>query len=249
MDNQFLASPRRVRNRLLIAGAALLVAFGIGAVVRLVPDGDRSRPAVAVPPSARSALPDSQEVLTGESAAAPSASPGPLRLVRGSRTTDGVSLGYPQSVAGAVSASVEWSTLVASNLDLQRAATFGTLVGDGSIPAGDWIAGVISVRELLGVATSGPVPLGASVVSSPVSYQVRDMAEDRVTVLILAFYTLRSDTYGYRSAVAVFPLLMVWNGADWKMHDRPDNAHDYAELRLQPGSSEAAAAGWLDFLQ
>ncbi len=42
---------------------------------------------------------------------------------------------------------------------------------------------------------------------------------------------------------------MVWHQGDWKVTARPDGAPDYTELRVQPGSAQAKAAGWLDFIQ
>jgi hypothetical protein len=254
MDNQFLAAPRQGRVRLLVGGAALALAFGAGLVVRIGPHGNDTRhPAAAAPhaapPPASAAFSGSAAPSASSGAAAPS-SPGPMRLIRGSRKEHGVWIGYPHNLAGAVSASVEFSTAITSNLDLQRAVDIGTLITDGSYgPAEIFTQGPISIRKVLGVTTAGPVPTGASAVCSPVAYQVRDVTDDSLTVLVLAFYTLRSDVVGYKSYIAVFPSHMVWTGGDWKDRMRPDGSPEFAELRLQPGSAEAAAAGWLDLLQ
>ncbi|WP_179277045.1 hypothetical protein [Actinoplanes regularis] len=168
----------------------------------------------------------------------------------GSRTVGGVRVGYPHTQAGAVSAAIEYVTQATSNLDLQRAVTIGETITDGSYGPSDVFAeGPMSIRKALGVATTGPVPAGASVVTSPAAYQVRDASRDSVTVLVLAYLTVRSQNSGIRSQVAVFPIQLVWSDGDWKDTKRADSAPDYAQLRTQPGTPEAAAAGWQEFLQ
>ena len=253
MDNQFLTTPRPGRNRLLVAVAALLLAFGLGFAVRLLPHRNSPQNTTAASPGTTTAMiagPGGSTAPSGSSDPIAPPSPGPMRLVRGSRAERGIGVGYPHTLTGAVSASVEFTTAFTSNLDLQRAVDVGTLVTDGSFGAPEvFTQGPVGLRKLIGVATSGPVPIGASAVSSPAAYQVRDITNDSVTVLVLAFYTLRSEVVGYKSYIAVFPSRVVWNGEDWKLNRRPDNSPEFAELRLQPGSAEAAAAGWLDFLQ
>lgn len=176
---------------------------------------------------------------------------GPLGLVKGERTVEGISVGYPHSTAGAVSGAAEYLTRVVSNLDENRARTIADVIADRSFDgAADYLAqGPANVRRALGIPPTGPVPSGVSVTFGPAAYQLRSTTPDSMTVLILAYYTTSTPDAGVKSTVGVYPMDLYWDGQDWKVR-KPDvtkNA-DYVSLAAQPGSTQAAANGWLELL-
>jgi hypothetical protein len=248
VDNAFLAVPKRRRVWLLTATVVVVLAAAGLVLARQATTSGSAESATAGP------MPGSSATAAPSAALMPSAMvsapPVLLRLVRGTRTVAGVSVGYPHTRAGAVSAGIEYVTQVTSNLDLQRAVAIGGAITDGSRGSADVFAnGPMSTRQALGVATTGPVPAGASVVTSPAAYQVRDAGQDSILVLVLAYLTLRSESVGLTSRTAVFPIQLVWKDGDWKDTQRAADAPDYTGLGAPPGTPAAVAAGWQEFLK
>lgn len=246
MHADFLASPRRSRTRLLAAVAAGLVV--LAAVVVLAgrarsaqPDGQAAGAQPPVVPTVAA---------TGTTAPSASATTSPgdrVRLVEGTRHVNDVAVGYPHTMAGAVSAAVEYTSDLGSTLDFARAQQIGAAATDpvSGRPAAFYAQGVATNRKAMGLPVTGDVPTGASLSVGPVSYQLRDASGDRATVLLLAYLTWITPAKGMHNVVIVVPVAMSWAKGDWKLAGRPAGAPDYAELRYQPGSTEAVTAGWL----
>ncbi len=146
---------------------------------------------------------------------------------------------------GAISAADEFARDIGSTLDPDTAAAILRLTADPSYSQGpqQYAQGVVTTREVLGLPASGPVPDGASAVLQPVEYQLENTAADQVTVLFLTDLDVTLPGQGTQAKVSLFPLRMHWDGGDWKILP-PQPAGDFASLLTQPGTSQAAAAGW-----
>lgn len=244
MSADFLAQPRPARRRAVAAVAALGLVLAAAAVLT----SHSRRSATASPAPAATAATGSP---TASAEATPSATSATaqqrIALVEGLRQVNGVAVGYPHSEAGAVSAAMEYTIDVGSNLDFDRAERMGEAINDPasgrSIAA--YAEGTAENRKDLGLPVTGAVPTGASMSADPVSYQLRDQSPDRVTVLLLCYLTTITPARGMHNVVIVIPTLMTWTHGDWKLGSRSAGAPDYAQLRYQPGSTDAVAAGWL----
>ncbi|MEV6986483.1 hypothetical protein AB0M95_35215 [Sphaerisporangium sp. NPDC051017] len=172
--------------------------------------------------------------------------PPPLQLLPGTRLVHDVSVGYPHSTLGAVSAAVQYWGQIASTLDPARAAQIGTVIADPAwtTAAVELSKGPINTRKRLGLPTSGPAPDGASVLLTPMAYQIQQITADSVTVLLLGYYQITLPGQEPENRIGVFPLQMHWAAGDWKM-PVPTLSADYSGLEAMPGSDVAAAMGWL----
>lgn len=195
-------------------------------------------------PATRAATPEKPAVTPTSPTSSAPALTGPLHVVQGSQLVNGVYLGYPDSTVGAVSAADEFLSAIDSTLDPDRAAAVMRLAADPSYANGPQqaAAGVVSDRKSLGLPASGAVPQGASVETEPVEYQVRDVAPDRVTVLLLCDFVTTLPDQGTQTKVGVFPLALHWAQNDWKVLPQP--SADYENLSADPGSPQAASLGW-----
>lgn len=169
---------------------------------------------------------------------------GPLQVIQGKQQVNGVELGFPHSTAGAVSAADADLTEVFSTLDPDRSAAVMRMVADPSYPnAPQQVAqGPVNLRKGLGLPTTGPVPAGASVQAEPVEYQVRDVAADTVTVLLLCEFTTTTPDQGTATRTGVFDEPVHWYAGDWKV--LPPPATNYGNLSAEPDSPQAASLGW-----
>ena len=246
MANPFLAPKRRrIFPLVLAAVVALLAAVAVGVAIesQLGPRAPRTyAPPAAIPlpgaptpaPSSSSPKPAPSSVLNGS-----------LELVEGRQLVNGVRIGYPHSTVGAVSASVEYMRQIGSTLDADRAAAVGRLVADQSwSDAPQQLAqGPAATRKQLGLPATGQAPANASVVLSPVEYQVQSATADDAKVLLLATYTTSSPGQGIQTRMGVYPLEMKWSAGDWHILTPSDNT-DYSGLSAQPESPDASAKGW-----
>ena len=242
MSGDFLA-PQRGYGRLRMLGAAFLVLAAGGALLWVNRPGAGTDGIVAK----RASSPSTAAAVLSPSAVAPVE---PLRLVRGSRTVDGVQVGFPRSTAGAVSAAIEYWTALGATLEPSRARDIGERIAVRSwTTAGDDLAaGPQRTRRQLGLPADGELPAGTSVSLGPVAYQLRDAADQRTTVLLLAYLISTTPTAGTQNRLGVFPAPLQWDDGDWRI-TRASSAADYQSLVAAPGSAQAAAAGWLDFVQ
>jgi hypothetical protein len=234
----------------LLAVTAAVVALAVGVAVGVAvagedqPDSGGSTVQVVTSPSSS----------PSESGAsfAPATEEPPLKLVPGTRLVNGVRVGYPHTVVGAVSAAVEYSTQAGATLDPQRSRQIADAVAHppayGGNPEGYFAQGVIDTRRYLGLPTVGPVPQGASQTFGALTYQLREERADEVTVLMMAYLTLIAADRGMEQRLILVPSRLVWDGADWKTALRPEGATEYLELRRKPGTPESRAAGWRSFI-
>ncbi len=224
-----LSRPRRWAALALAALAATVAAFV----------ASRGH-AAAIPPSA-----PSQHPSPPRPAPVPPGPP-PLVLVAGSRLVNGLYLDYPHSVAGAVSAAVEFVTELDSTLDPDRAATIARLTADPSYGAAPVAAarGVTGTRQRLGLPAAGPLPPGTAVSLVPAMFQVRNATASKLTVLLLFDYTatVPRGVWEHLGAMAV---TMHWTPAGWRLlkPDAPDGP-DAPALIATPGTAAAIADGW-----
>ncbi|GLW53034.1 hypothetical protein [Kitasatospora phosalacinea] len=244
--NQFLdrRPRRRVLPLLLLGIVAFLGAIAVG--VAIESDSGPRAPRVYTPPAA---IPAPGSVTgvepSGETAASDLA--GPLQLIRGARLVNGISVGYPHSSVGAVSAAVEYWRQLGSTLEPDRAAAVARIV---AVPnwsdAADTLAkGPVATRKALKVPTSGQLDPGTSVVLNPVEYQVRSVGPDSIQVLLLSTYTTSVPGAGMQTRMGVYPLDLVWSGDDWRVPaPSGTSTTDYTSLIAEPGSPQASAKGW-----
>jgi hypothetical protein len=245
MSNDFLKPRRRTGRYAAVTVAGLAALTGITYAVASATSGAH---ASAGSPSPR---PNPAATTTAPSVVAPASSGSgtPMNLTRGSKLANGVSVGYPHTLAGAVSAASEYMTDLGSTLDPDRTAAVMRLVADPSYTDGpaEWAKGTSDARASLGLPTSGLLPSAAAVMLGPAEYQVRDASDDQVTVLLLARYTISLPGTGTKSSDAVFPLRMHWAGGDWKVL-KPDGT-TYTSLAAAPGSDQASSLGWQELGQ
>jgi len=233
---------------LYVAGVLVLMVAGL--VIEAAVSPGRQTPqalpptAVPVPPWASAASPPAT-VRTGQSAKVGGAAlAGPVQLVQGRELINGVYLGFPHSIAGAVSAAAGFLTAIGSTLDPDRAAAVMRMAADPAYPDGPQQAaeGVVNDRKDLGLPASGPLPQGASLQIQPAEYQVRGVTADLVTVLLLCDFTTTVRGDGTQTSIGVFPVRLHWYAGDWKIL-APGTA-SYAGLVAEPASPQAAALGW-----
>jgi hypothetical protein len=188
--------------------------------------------------------------LFGSPSASPSQAPvltvpsGPVQLVQGTRLVDGVYLGYPHTIIGAISAASQFAEQLGSTLDPVRVATVMRLAADPSYPQGpqQFEQGMASTRTELGLPASGSVPGGDSLVLEPVEYQLRGASVSQVTVLLLSDLVFTSSVGGAQTQVAVYPLRMHWAEGDWKI--LAPASTNYSSLAASPGTAQATGLGW-----
>src|SRR5258708_4823762 len=217
MSNEFL-NPRRPLGRYMIAAAAvfaLLVMIGFVAKTAMATNQKTAQRGSATGQHPVS-VPSVSSTPGGNSV---SAATDPIKLVRGDQLVNGVYVGYPHSMAGAVSAAVEFMSQLGSTLDPDRSAAIMRLVADPSYPTApdEWAQGTSSARTSLGLSPVGLLPSEAAVMVGPVEYQLRAASADQATVLLLANYTTSLPGAGTKTSIAVFPLRMHWAGGDWKV--------------------------------
>jgi hypothetical protein len=169
---------------------------------------------------------------------------GPVQLVQGRELINGVYLGFPHSIAGAVSAAAGFLTAIGSTLDPDRAAAVMRMAADPAYQDGPQQAaeGAVNDRKDLGLPASGPLPQGASLQVQPAEYQLRGVTTDQVTVLLLCDFTATVPGQGTQTRIGVFPVPLHWYAGDWKIL-APGTA-SYAGLAAEPASPQAAALGW-----
>ncbi len=168
---------------------------------------------------------------------------GPVTVVPGRRVIDGVELGFPHTIVGAISAAADEMS-EGFTLDPGHAAVVGRLTADSShltLPQ-NLAEGAGSLRKFLGAPATGPVAAGYSVHFRAVEYQLRDVTADQVMVVVLCEFTYTQPGLGMHGRIGVFPFLMHWEHDDWK--DAGDTDTAYLNLIAQPDSPQAAALGW-----
>lgn len=241
-----ILTPTQARTRLLAAYAAVTLAAlaGIAAIWWHA----RSPRAVHVAGPVSSAT-AAASASTTASASANAAGIGPITVLTGRELVNGLYLGYPHTLQGAVSAADQFMTQYLSTLDPDRGAAIARLAADSNFanaPA-TLAASIQTERQGLGIAATGQVPANYALATTPVEYQLRDASPDTATVLLLADVTSSTPASGTATNIAVLTVAVHWDGADWKLLTPPDG-DPYLHLAAQPDSAQAAQNGWADLL-
>jgi hypothetical protein len=223
-----LPQPTWLRRAVAICAALAAAALAATAVALLAPHSSRRPVPSSAPRPRRAALP---------------AAARPLQLVAGTDLVNGIYTRYPHSTAGAVSAATEFLTELGSTLEPDRAATIARLTADPSyLQAGtDAARGTISTRRQLGLPASGSLSPGTAVLLVPVMYQLRDVAADRLTVLLLFDYT-ESVPAAISEHLGVTAARVNWTADGWRL--LPPAAANLSALLATPGTPGAARKGW-----
>jgi len=244
MSNAFLdAKPRRLA-RLAVVSVAAAVAIAIVVLVLVVVRGTGHTTAASTPvQSVTSPVSTSNATSSGPRL-------GPIDLVQGSSLLNGVYVGYPHTIVGAVSAAVEYETQIASTLDPDRAAAVARVVADPSWTnvAAQAAQGAVNARKAINLPTDGAVPPNTSVELTVAQYQLRNVKANTITVLLLADYSQMLPSADSKVSLGVFPMRMHWADGDWKVMPSTGDT-DYSSLAVQPGSVEAESAGWQNLLR
>ena len=238
---------RRWLRWFLVYAAAVLAVAVIGLVIEAAVSPGSGQPQDSNP--AFPVLP-----VTGSRASSPPAESGsrsisgPLQVITGSQLVNGVYLGFPHNSTGAVSAADYVVGEVFSTLDPDRAAAVMRLTAAPAYAdaAQQAAQGAVADRQDLGIAASGPVPAGYSLLVQPEEYQVWNVHANSVTVLLLCDFTTTQPGTGTETRIAVFPVQMSWAQADWKVVSF--GAGGDAALAADPFSAQAASLGWQELL-
>lgn len=251
-----LLDTRPRRGPIVAAVAAVLVlcvALAAGlAVLGSLLLGDRTgaeRAAPAGPPPAPAAAPEPAVTVADR----------PLELPQPTGYRDGVPVGFPRTVPGAVAAAYGYSR-VATGLDVQatlRALEQIAAPDSGWLPAerARLADGLVAQRGTLGLPPVGSAGQ-ATIDVTPSGYQLADPDPDpdpdldrraptAVTVLTLNVVSARAADGTRTSGTLAFRWDLRWDGSGWRavrtfLHDR-DTA-----IAVTPLTSAAAAAGWKD---
>jgi hypothetical protein len=240
MSRSFLARRRRWPLYMLLAAAGLILAVAAGLVAEAALTPQR-RENFRLPPVVP--LPGASPLSSAGTPGRPAGSP--LQVIQGRRlAAGGIRAGFPDTLAGAVSAAVtDWSW-VACDLDPASMRVIGRVIAAPSWRDGpaELAAGVRGTRIKLGLTAAGPVPATARLTFTAVEYQVRAVSRQQITVLILAYYTAAIPGHQSLVRTAVYPAAMRWAGGDWKL--AAPHGPVYSWLLARPGSAQAAADGW-----
>lgn len=178
------------------------------------------------------------------SAAAPS---GPISLVHGARVADGIEVGFPHTIVGAVSAASEYVDAAASTLDPDYAASVMRLAGDpgnAALPS-NLATSVVKLRSELQLRSDRPLASSVTFQTTAQMYQLRNVAADDVLVLLLTDSTFVNAQGGTAQTTGVFPVQMRWIAGDWKIGAIGRTGQDYSALAATPDTQEAVKLGWL----
>ncbi|MFJ7911363.1 hypothetical protein [Kitasatospora sp. NPDC096204] len=229
---------RRRALRTLVTGAALAAAAAAGAVAVLIWQAEPGPRAGAVAPATASAA-----------AVPPSASPSTVvqavPLPAPARVEQGIPVGYPHTLAGAVSAAAHYTEardLLSPDavpgqmmvMARQNDEEFFKLTSLAIADARDW-------RRLLGLPEAGG-STGSDFIAFQVrAYQTESVSADAVDVWLLTTQTPTVGGIQHGTGVFAVAAPVVWDGDDWrltskKMRQTPRVA--------QPGTTQADAAGW-----
>ena len=211
---------------LFLLGAVLAVKFVVIPLI-IGPDSEQTAPHAEASPSV-SHVP------------VPS---GAVTLVGGARSADGIAVGYPHTMVGAISAASTYLDAAASTLDPDYAASVMRVAGANTALPADLATSTVTLRGDLQLPTTGPLasPIAFQTVSE--MYQLRDATADHVLVLLLTESTFVNARGGMAQTAGVFPAGMQWADGDWKLASVGGGA-SYASLTATPFTQAAAGQGW-----
>jgi hypothetical protein len=229
-----LIGTRRVLPVVLAVGALLVMAL-VAVPLALLHRGPSGAHAAPAPTPTTSPVP------------IPS---GAVALVQGTRLADGVQVGYPHTLLGAISAAAAYLGALASTLDPHYAASLGRTLGDPTDPtlAADLASSVAKLRTALQLPTTGALPAPVAFLTTPQMYQLRDTDRDHALVLLLTSNTFINAHGGLAETTGVFPLRMHFSSGDWRIAHLGDTNQDYSSLNAPPASAAALGKGWQNLL-
>jgi len=182
----------------------------------------------------------------------PTASPVPVpsgaaMLVQGARLADGIEVGYPHTIIGAISAASDYLDAVASTLDPDYAASVMRVASDPANPAlpANLAASTVTLRADLQLPTGGPLAAPIAFQTIAEMYQLRDATANDVLVLLLTDSTFVNAHGGMAQTTGVFPVRMHWTAGDWKLASIGGANENYSSLDATPDTQTAAGQGWL----
>ena len=170
---------------------------------------------------------------------------GAVTLVAGARLDDGVQVGYPHTMVGAISAASTYLDAVASTLDPDYAASVMRVAGANAALPADLAASTVTLRADLQLPTSGPLDPPVTFQTIAEMYQLRDATANDVLVLLLTDSTFVNARGGMAQTTGVFPVRMRWTGGDWKLASIGGAGASYSSLAATPDTQSAAGQGWL----
>ncbi|MBO3732757.1 hypothetical protein [Glycomyces niveus] len=166
----------------------------------------------------------------------------------GTELVSGMWTGFDHDLTGAVSAGVEYWSAYSGNLDPGRGEELGASIFSESMLAEFDTEGLrakaLDSRESLGIPAEGEVPEGTDLIVAFSNYQTYGYEADRVNLLLLGEATVYVDDGVPQTSPVLAPLVMVWEGGDWKIDGFPFGDLDYQSLVAEPGSLEATELGW-----
>ncbi|MEU1290208.1 hypothetical protein [Kitasatospora sp. NPDC005856] len=229
---------RRRALRTLVTGAALAAAAAAGAVAVLIwQAGPGPRAGAAAPATASAA------------AVPPSASPSTVvqavPLPAPARVEKGIPVGYPHTLAGAVSAAAHYTEArdllspdaVPGQMRVMAGKddeNFFKLTSLAIADARDW-------RRLLGLPEAGG-STGSDFIALQVrAYQATAVSADAVDVWLLTTQTPTVGGIQHGTGVFAIAAPVVWDGGDWHLTEKKVTQSPVVE---DPGTAQADAAGW-----
>lgn len=171
---------------------------------------------------------------------------GAVTLVQGARLADGIEVGYPHTILGAISAASDYLDAVASTLDPDYAASVMRVAGDpadATLPA-NLAASTVTLRADLQLPSGGPLDPPIAFQTIAEMYQLRDATANDALVLLLTDSTFVNAHGGMAQTTGVFPVRMHWTAGDWKLASI-GGGQNYAGLDATPDTQVAAGQGWL----
>ncbi|WP_194909739.1 hypothetical protein [Catenulispora rubra] len=172
---------------------------------------------------------------------------GAVSVVHGARVVDGVEVGFPHTVVGAVSAASEYVDSAASTLDPDYAAAVMRAAGDPAntdLPR-NLASSITKLRSDLQLPSAGPLVPPVTFQTTAQMYQLRNVAADNVLVLLLTDSTFVNQRGGTGQTTGVFPVQMRWIAGDWKIGTIGRTGQDYSALAAAPDTQAAVSHGWL----
>ncbi|MEY9926295.1 hypothetical protein ABH926_000917 [Catenulispora sp. GP43] len=167
--------------------------------------------------------------------------------MRGARVADGIEVGYPHTIVGAVSAASEYLDAAASTLDPDYAASVMRIAGDPGNTAlpSSLATSIVKLRSDLQLRSDGPLAPQVTFQTTAQMYQLRNVAADDALVLLLTDSTFINAHGGTAQTTGVFPVQMRWVAGDWKVGAIGRTGQDYAVLAATPDTQAAVKQGWL----
>jgi hypothetical protein len=169
-----------------------------------------------------------------------------MSLVQGAHAADGIQVGFPHTIVGAVSAAAEYLDAAGSTLDPDYAASVMRVGGDPANTAlpTNLAASIVKLRSDLQLRPDGPLNPPVTFQTTAQMYQLRNVGADDVLVLLLTDSTFINSHGGTAHTTGVFPMQMRWTAGDWKVEAIGRKGQDYSALAASPDTQAAANQGW-----